>query len=241
MYTTHPIRFGLLTLALGLSTQAAMAKDFTGPAISLGAGYDAISTRVTTSPTFTSAVQHAYGDAYQPASSHSSMQGSMGPMLDLSWGFDLGNRWIGTVGGNLEFGKRTGPETSLGWLNNGIGTLSSTFSMERHASLYASLGKRLAENWLLYGKLGYHQASGSADFRGGSQAQPSLKQTTQLTGVGGGVGVVRTFASGLELRMETEYISFSNYSLYADQEKTAKILDGKPTVVRMSILAGYRF
>lgn len=211
---------GLLSSTMA---QAEEATNFVGPSIALGAGYFAPKMGVIKNNPAT------FGKI------DSSRKKGFIPTVDLSYGFPMGSSAVGSVGMTYDIGKSKISEFKAQSDKTKIASqVRGDISLKNHASIYFAPGVRLGPDWLLYSKVGYHQAS--AKYNGDGQINGtavSANLSTKLTGYGLGLGANWAMNKHTELRMEVEHIRLGN---------TGEHLDDKHIKLnRANLLVGYRF
>ncbi|MBV8046749.1 MAG: outer membrane beta-barrel protein [Paludibacterium sp.] len=227
----------LTALTLASPALYAAAEPFTGPSIAIGASLGGLANQTDTSPSYKQFVTRALTG--KPYSNSDNTQDSVLPIVDLSWNVPIAPSWIAGAGINLETGERTGPENIVSYAP-AVGAQSASLTMKQHTAVYGLIGKQLGENWLLYGKLGYHQAKADSKYQFSARV-PELDKQQRFTlhGTGIGIGATRAWKNGLELRMEGEYIAFNEYThTVLDKGDT---VTGKPALSRVNVMLGYRF
>ncbi|TDR76545.1 outer membrane beta-barrel protein [Paludibacterium purpuratum] len=228
MHTTRLLVLTACTLASG----AALAADndpFTGPAIAVGISMAQLDHKATRKNEYTPSV----GPVITNTTSDSASQHTAVPILDFSWTERIAPTWVAGAGINLEPGKRS--STDYLTKDNTYGQ-GPKFTLSQHTAVYALAGKQLGDNWLLFGKLGYHQAKGQ--FEGWSSGK--------LRGIGLGAGATRAWKSGWQLRMEGEYIGFNQTQVGKATANSlgntlTSTISNKPRMWRMNVMAGYNF
>ncbi len=145
--------------------------------------------------------------------------------LEGSYGIAMSEAVVLSVGATYDLNS-----TSMGNLSYNAGsgkTANASTKLKQHWSLYLAPGYRVAKDWLVYGKLGYHRAT--VDYTDSVFASGS----TQLNGVGYGVGAAYAVARNVELGAELQRVNFNSGSGNAST--------GKPSLTELIVKAAYRF
>lgn len=215
--------FGLLSV----STAQADGSPFVGPSIALGMGLGGVHTQLSTSAAFQDAIRNHSEIHY---TKNSDGKAFAKPMIDLAYGIPLSGRWLATVGMNADIGT-----IDAGTVDVALGPKKSSFlKLKNHTAVYVAPGMQLGSKWLVYGKLGYHQANASFGDSTGELAAGSKK----LNGPGVGFGARYAMGQHLDLRMEMEQIRFGSYAYKAEN---IELYQAKPRMTRANLLLGYRF
>ncbi|TDR76546.1 outer membrane protein [Paludibacterium purpuratum] len=226
MHLSKPL---LLTLGILAGADALAGEDpFTGFRAGLGLSAGVGRHQIYTTPAYRMGVYMASADTIWSA--HGTRQGFLTPTADLSYGFPLSERWIGTIGFRADLATVDAGDIQLAKVGNREDKAS--MKLKRHVALYFQPGYRLSDNWQLYGSLGYHQAR--AEY--GSTVSGKHKHT--LNGFGLGFGAERAFNKQLSLRMEVQSVPFSNYSV---AYSGVKAYDAEYGQARGNVLLTYRF
>lgn len=212
---------------LSVSPVQADNSPFVGPSIALGMGFGGVRTQVSTSKAF----QHALRDhALLFYSQSSDGKAFAKPMVDLAYGFPLSGRWLATMGVNADIGT-----IDAGTVDVALGPRTSSFlKLKNHTAVYLAPGMQLGPQWLVYGKLGYHQAK--ADFGDSTGGLAAGSKT--LNGPGLGFGARYAMGQNLDLRMELEQIRFGTYVYKVGN---TELYQAKPVMTRANLLLGHRF
>lgn len=211
---------GLLSSTLA---QAEEATNFVGPSIALGAGY------------FAPKMGAIKNNPANFGKIDSSRKKGFIPTVDLAYGFPMGGSAVGSVGMTYDIGKTKIGEFKSASNNTKTGNqVNGDISLKNHASVYFAPGVRLGSDWLLYSKVGYHQASAKFNGEGRLNGKAySANGSTKLTGYGLGLGANWAMNKHTELRMEVEHIRLGN---------TGERLEDKQIKLnRANLLVGYRF
>ena len=117
--------------------------------------------------------------------------------LLASYGFNMGNQLVGTVG--MAVGIKS---TSFGTF---VGTSSnSNATTKQHFALSFAPGLRIGNDGLVYGKLAFHQLSVNYTSTSG------FDDTKTHTGTGVGFGYAHAISPQLELRGEFEAVNYGS-------------------------------
>lgn len=100
-------------------------------------------------------------------------------------------------------------------------------TVKNHFSLYVSPGYRFQPNWLVYGKLAYHQMQ--VDYRDSATG----KSSKTFDGIGYGLGLAYALGSNVEAGVEAQYIDYQSYR--------RGIVKAEPSTTQLSWLLTYRF
>ena len=238
MQATKPLILSLGVCALALTSLSTLADTpqaakFTGPALAVGLSAGSSEIEVKNSPEMDAYLRPSSGSSY---SERSSNQGYAQPTVDLSYGFALNERLVGTVGLSYDFGA---VDTKTAPMLTGSSEQGPAIKLTRHRSIYVAPGLRLGREWLLYGKLGYHQITAKHQWKITKNGKTSPQQSSTLSGASIGFGANWAMTRNLELRMEAEAINFNRLDdHFADGSKT---YSARPSMVRSNLLLGYRF
>lgn len=201
------------TLLLGLSgISVAAAGNFEGPGLSASIGY------------VKNDVDYSYLDT--------DFNGEDGSTKDVA--FEVGLSYAVAISSNFitEVGLTYG-------LNNldveRVNYTDTQFSDEYdlkatikdHFSLYLAPGYRFQPNWLVYGKLAYHQMQ--VDYRDSATG----KSSKTFDGVGYGLGLAYALGSNVETGVEVQYVDYQGYR--------RGIVKAEPSTTQLSWSLTYRF
>lgn len=202
-----------IAMVLAWGAAAAQANpNFIGPAVGI-----AVSAQTSKTP-LNSGVPTLNGRSVQADDTATSLLGS--------WGFALSDQWVATLGLSLDLNS-----TNLGKANYGnTGTFTLSTRAKDHLSVFIAPGYRLAPDFLVYGKLAYHQFSNEY-----TDASPtaSVTSTVNHTGTGYGLGVAMALTAKTELRAEYETVQYN--------EQKVALTSGKPEHSLLTLGLLYKF
>jgi opacity protein-like surface antigen len=226
---------GIGLLVSGLAQ--ASDNPFSGPSIAIGFGSRAIGSQIDTSTETAMLAQHINKLGNTTVEKTSNNQSALLPVVDLSYGFSLNDDWITSVGINFEPGKSSGGKSTLAYGNTDI---AATLSMKNHLSFYVAPGRRLGENWLLYGKLSLHQidAEHGLELKNASSSHSPATVSSRLRGVGIGVGAKWAMAKNLTLGMGVDFIRFDKFT---HRDQGVPFYSNKPNMIQTDLQLGYHF
>jgi opacity protein-like surface antigen len=161
--------------------QTSKQTDFTGP--SVGVALSSQRSKVVFTPSST----------YQFAGTDSAVD------LLGSYGFAMGNNWVGTV--DLKLGLK---KVKFG--DEQVGANTETATIKRHLSASFAPGYRVGESGLVYGKVGFHSATVNYTSTSGTDFDRTH------AGVGIGLGYAVALSPSMELRGEFESVAYNGES-----------------------------
>lgn len=144
--------------------------------------------------------------------------------LDAAYGIALGQTWVATIGATYDINK-----SDYGSLNYQDGNRTETVKVKAkdHWSVYLAPGYAINNNWLVYGKVAYHQFKGEFT----DTAMPS--GTTKHNGYGLGAGTSYAVTPNFLVSGEVQHISLDR--------ATGNNSNGKPSSTQLTMKAAYRF
>lgn len=171
--------------ATAARAESAMNQNFIGPA----AG-------------FVASLQNSTITVSNPTQSTSGTGDDSAAMLLGSWGIQLSDRWVATLGLGLDLNN-----TNLATLTRQGVNFSA--KAKEHTALSISPGYRLSPDLLFYGKLAYHHFKVEA-----TNVSTNTSESRDFAGLGYGLGLALALTRNVELRAEYEMVTNDVLNLY---------------------------
>ncbi|BEV72521.1 MULTISPECIES: outer membrane beta-barrel protein [unclassified Paludibacterium] len=227
----------LLAGSLLACSSWAQADPFVGPSISLGASLAGIQHQVSNEEIYKLFITISNGNPNM--SSGNDFRASLLPVIDMNWQWQMAPKWVAGIGVEYEAGKRTSGESIVSYIPL-TGSQTLTLTLKNHTAVYGTIGRKWGENWLVSGKLAYHEANAESAYR--FRTTPTWMdniQSKKVKGYGIGLGLTRNWKDGLELQFEGEYVQFANIN--HSITNTISDFSTKPSMTRFNAKVGYRF
>jgi opacity protein-like surface antigen len=232
------IIYTLASIGFLVSAQAQATDDpFTGPSLAAGIGIRSVGSQIDTSTNTAALARKTSGISSTTISHASDTRASLQSLIDLSYGFATGKNWVTSVGMRYDPGKVNGGDTKL---VIGSTDIAANLNLKNHLSVYVAPGRRLGEDWLLFGKLSYHQinAQHAMTLNGATSRYRAPGATSRLHGIGIGMGAKWALAKHLNLGVGIDFIRFDKFT---HQDRGVKFYDNRTHMIQTDLQLGYHF
>ncbi len=228
------------TLALLASVAAtpafSQAKNFAGPSLAIGGGYNSASVKntETVKDLQSSRTDIAVGDTATVNFGENNFNG----LIDLSYGILIDNNFVLSIGATYDL---TDTEVDAYISNEASGDSSSAKAkLKNHHSLYIQPTYLINNNTGIFAKLGYHKAKGNLNFSDSTLDPISFSK--DLDGWGYGIGAKTFINNNTYLQFEGSLVKYRSKSgdiTNSDLDVFNESL--KPEILSALISIGYKF
>ncbi len=231
---TTKICCALALLASVAATPAfSQAKNFAGPSIAIGGGYNSVKLKNTET-----VVTSDNGEAYEVGDFATINAGdnNFNALVDLSYGLPISDNFVLSIGATYDL-----TDTEVDVVDSNV-DYSVKAKLKDHYSVYIQPTYLVSNNTGIFAKLGYHKSKGSLTIYDIDSDPQSQTVSRNLDGWGYGIGA-KTFLNnntyiqfeGSLLKYKSESGNITNYLGDTFSESV------KPEVLSALISIGYKF
>lgn len=224
------------TLALLATTAATPAlsqsKNFAGPSIAIGAGYNSLETPVKIVET----EDLGEGSTSSSTLTFGSSKQKFNYLADISYGMELNKDFVMSVGATYDFGKSESENIS-GTDTDG-NTLTLKSKLKNHYSIYLQPTFLINSSTGIFAKASYNFAKTTYTL---AANEDSLSVSDNVNGWGYGLGIKSFLNNNLFIQAEGSLTKYDRTSKTLTQDEFTYDLSSKPEVLSATISLGYKF
>ena len=223
---TTTICCALALLATTAATPAlSQSKNFTGPSIAIGAGYN----------TYQQPLKYEEGG--ENLTIGGSKENFMG-VVDVSYGFDLGTNSLLSFGANYNFNNSKADVFNF---DDGNDTLKITGKLKDQYAIYAQPTYALSNNTAIFGKLSYNFAKASYTLTATGTDNGSATGSEDIEGWGYGAGIKTFLDKNLYIQVEGNFVDYKKASSTETVGTSTYVISSEPKSLSALVSIGYKF
>lgn len=213
----------LLLVSTSATTLLAQAKNFAGPSIGAGLGYNI----------YQQPLKYEEGD--DNFTIGGSKENFMG-VVDLSYGFELGTNSLLSFGANYNF-NNSKADVSNFELGTGD-TLKITAKLKDQYAIYAQPTYVISNNTAIFGKLSYNFGKASYTL---ASATDSATGSEKIEGWGYGAGIKTFLDKNLYLQFEGNFVDYKKAGSTETVDGDDYTISSEPKSLSALVSIGYKF